>query len=300
MKEVIYIMSVGHSGSTLLDLSLGQYDNAFSTGELKHLSWQLYREDHKYENAEGKCMCNNYFRECYYWSQIITAIESQIGTKIYKSNFKYFEKLAFGQDKLVLKINRKLYKRYTVYSNAFDILFPLKQITRNNLLLYDTIFNVTKVNYIIDSSKDIIRYNKIKKEFPVFPIILIRNVSDLINSKHVNSDFNKLKAGWLNYYNKYVFNIIKELSDKDFHIISYERFIDNPNKEINKIWRKLGVNNKTFSSKLVKDKYHVVGGNPMRYNSNIDIKEKTLDFELYKKSILGSGLSDFYLKRILS
>jgi len=44
MKKIVYILSVGHSGSTLLDMLLGQFPNIFSTGELKHLTWQLYRE----------------------------------------------------------------------------------------------------------------------------------------------------------------------------------------------------------------------------------------------------------------
>ena len=43
MVNLIYIVSPGHSGSTLLDMLLGSLPGVFSLGECTYLPWQLYR-----------------------------------------------------------------------------------------------------------------------------------------------------------------------------------------------------------------------------------------------------------------
>ncbi|MFW5804266.1 MAG: hypothetical protein ACOCWG_03435 [bacterium] len=40
MAKLIYIISTGHSGSTLLDILLGTFNNVFSTGEFRYFTWQ--------------------------------------------------------------------------------------------------------------------------------------------------------------------------------------------------------------------------------------------------------------------
>ncbi len=58
-RRVIYIMGEGRSGSTLLDLLLGNHPNVFGAGEL----WTFWANP----SVAGNCSCGADFRECDFW-----------------------------------------------------------------------------------------------------------------------------------------------------------------------------------------------------------------------------------------
>ncbi len=302
-RKVLYILSVGHSGSTILDMTLGQFPNVFSTGEMVHLIWQLFREINGIEDSQGKCSCNKKFLECDYWSKIIAkiALDKDLEVKDLPEKFKlkFYDKLSYFEDSYGLKIQRALVKRFPKYNNLPGIKRKIKTLTKNNSLVYRCIFEVTKANFIVDSSKDIIRYYNLEKENDIFPIIIIRDINNLATSKYVVNDFKKLKKDWLNYYNKFLLPLLLKKDEKEFHIVSFEKFLDNPYNEINILGNKIGLDTSSFSTDLLKNNYHLVAGNPMRYNEAIRIKTKSLDKEKYVNLISNSGLNDFYLRFLL-
>ncbi|APF20145.1 hypothetical protein Calab_0563 [Caldithrix abyssi DSM 13497] len=301
MNRIIYILSMGHSGSTILDMTLGQFPNVFSTGELKHLMWQLYREINNIEDEEGKCTCNKKFIKCYYWSNILTNIAKEKNIPVSdlpnQFNLKYFEKLSFFNDNYYLKLQRYLVKKYPIL-NKFLYRKKNNIITNNNFLLYKNIFRVINKEFIVDSSKDIIRYYNIEKKNNVFPIILIRDINELKNSKYVTQNKSKLWKSWINYYESLKPMMLMK-KKKDYHIISFERFLNNPYQEVKKICKKLNIDISSFSTVLKKSKYHLVAGNPMRYEEEILVKEKKLNVSSYIKSIKKSGLSSFYIDQLI-
>ncbi len=61
--RLLYIGGAGRSGSTLLDLMVGQYPGVFSGGELRQI-WQRGLRDN------GYCGCRTRFRECPFWCQV--------------------------------------------------------------------------------------------------------------------------------------------------------------------------------------------------------------------------------------
>ncbi|MGH2812195.1 MAG: hypothetical protein ACRDI1_05730, partial [Actinomycetota bacterium] len=63
--RVLYIGGAGRSGSTLLDLMLGQLPGFFAAGELKYV-WDrgLLRNE--------LCGCGSSFRECPFWTAVGT------------------------------------------------------------------------------------------------------------------------------------------------------------------------------------------------------------------------------------
>lgn len=226
MKKVIFILSVGHSGSTLIDISLGQFKNTFSTGELKHLTWQYYR---KIENVDSvqKCTCGEYFDKCQVWANVIKDLAEYRNVDIndvpQMVPIKYFDNFSYVKDYKKDKTIRYFYKRNLKYKIIPQIVFSsfLKRINKNNICLYDSVFkNNNEIEYIIDSSKDIIRFNELRKQIEVFPIILIRDINEIMKSKWVQKSKSKV-IGWQNYYNRYILPIIKNMSDQDFHILSY-------------------------------------------------------------------------------
>jgi len=64
---VVYILSTGRSGSTLLDLLLGSSENTWTLGEAQILPWELC------ENRRP-CGCGTPVAECDFWSEILPHI----------------------------------------------------------------------------------------------------------------------------------------------------------------------------------------------------------------------------------
>jgi hypothetical protein len=62
--KVLYITGDGRSGSTLLDLLLGQSDGFFSTGELSQIWRQAFIQN-------LLCGCGKPFRQCNFWNAVV-------------------------------------------------------------------------------------------------------------------------------------------------------------------------------------------------------------------------------------
>ncbi|QDU67147.1 sulfotransferase family protein [Engelhardtia mirabilis] len=60
---LVYVLSNGRSGSTLLDLLLGSHAEAWSVGELQVLPWEL--EEHR-----DPCGCGRFLDECDFWAPL--------------------------------------------------------------------------------------------------------------------------------------------------------------------------------------------------------------------------------------
>lgn len=61
---LLYILSSGRSGSTLLDLLMGAHPNLWSVGELQILPWEL--EEHR-----APCGCGQHLNVCSFWNGVL-------------------------------------------------------------------------------------------------------------------------------------------------------------------------------------------------------------------------------------
>lgn len=77
MRQVIYIASRGHSGSTLLNLMLGGHPRTVAVGEVyslfgvKHMNW-LER------GQEVKCSCGKHMDECAFWGPVAKRLRENV------------------------------------------------------------------------------------------------------------------------------------------------------------------------------------------------------------------------------
>ena len=69
---LVYVLSNGRSGSTLLDLLLGSHAQAWSVGELQVLPWEL--EEHR-----DPCGCGEFLDECDFWKPLVAEREFESG-----------------------------------------------------------------------------------------------------------------------------------------------------------------------------------------------------------------------------
>jgi hypothetical protein len=74
-KRVIYIAGLGHSGSTILDMSLGTITGVVGLGELKTLLDEKSRERH----YTSVCSCGKKATECDIWKEVPQLLEGKQG-----------------------------------------------------------------------------------------------------------------------------------------------------------------------------------------------------------------------------
>lgn len=134
--KVILICGNDRSGSTLLDLFLGQLDNFFSVGEVRHIwDWGL--------DKNLLCGCGNKFNECDFW------------TKVIEETFGSYEKIPKRKlQKLWLSVDHGRYVPQLVNTKIFPS-FDRKLVEYSKILnkVYRAISKVSGCSIIVDSSK---------------------------------------------------------------------------------------------------------------------------------------------------
>jgi len=287
IPNLLYILSAGHSGSTLLDFVIGSLPKAFSTGELVYFPWQIHRNLSEIISKENQniCTCGKSFLECEVWGKVIDTINKNNNINLKVNPFAFdismHRSLSYIKNRsLYNKIKRNLYyltnkNNYYFSSNIFYNYY-FESIKRN-WLLYQYIQSITKAKFIIDSSKDPIRFNLLHRMYPrkTQLIVLVREVygvaiSGIIRNEHNNVQ--KAAKGWLRYYNKKVLDLINSIDDVEYLIIRYEDLTKFPTKVLAIIANFLKVEYPAFNNYYKTSDYHLIAGNPMRYKNNFKIE----------------------------
>ena len=155
--KVIYIMSFSRSGSTLLDIILGNHKQIYSCGELMRLI------SHGWINQE-LCSCHEKITECEFWSEVIN--EWQKETKLEPEELlglqNKYERL---RSLPIVLINRvRPSKSFRAYQAA-------------TLSLLELVAKKAGKKIIIDSSKSTARFLALSsiKNLKIQPIHLVRD-----------------------------------------------------------------------------------------------------------------------------
>jgi hypothetical protein len=283
--KIVYILCVGHSGSTMLDLMLGLHKDLFSTGELQYLPNQYHRN--LYVSTERKhgleCSCGRSFLDCKIWSKVRESICQQTDAKICKYPLKFKIDFLKKHSRQNLMIYHKILRRvfsFAVQNNLHFImnLFEAahKRSLKHNKLLYQTIENLTKAKYIIDSSKDLFRlWLLTKAELDIRVIVLKRDIYGVASSmKKLGMDPIKMADNWLRFYNQsriFLKNISAE--SKIFHL-DYEEMVSDPLNTMNRVFAFLDIDQiAKLPAKIFPSNYHLVGGNGIRYSESLEIRK---------------------------
>ncbi len=286
MTTVVYILSPGHSGSTLLDLLCGTIPNSFSTGELINLPWQIYRGINP-DDKQTYCSCGKSFLDCHYWSDIIDCYSKKTKRNVRENprdfNIEIINKFDFDSkptiiNRFLLKIQNLSFRINTLYKSIEPILYYIKKGSiRNMWTLYDSIAEITQKDIIIDSSKNLNRFMLLKKHRPsnIKLLLLIRNIEGVVSSSHFGlnqtliSDRTKM---WKKFYKRTIVPIFKNIDSSDYKIVNYEDLCKNPQMTRRNISKFLGVKLENLEFIIDTNKHHLVAGNPMRHKGIINIK----------------------------
>lgn len=278
---LVYIASVGHSGSTLLDIMIGSMQGIFSCGELRYLPWQLHHGMIKHPSIlnQNICTCLKPFSSCPVWSKVIQILsdrtlidfsENPLGYKLcylrpntFTRSFSPIRSVARNLSYQILVRNRKLgrliQRSYTT-------------TTENNWMLLDAILEATSSEVVVDSTKDPLRYIFLSGMSKTKIIVLIRNPYGLAWSYFKRGkDPAKTIQTWVKYYTN-IQKAIDNIADpNDYMTIRYEKLCGMTESVMSSIAQFVGAR---YDSKIKLDtrEYHLVAGNPMRYSGEVSVR----------------------------
>lgn len=275
--NVLFVSGFGRSGSTIIDNVLGQHDNVFSIGELRHI-WQRGLLNNEL------CGCKKTILQCDIWHAIL----EDVFTKTDKQTFKSLAKLAESVDKpkyihkMLLSYDHEYNQRKKEYQ---DILSKL----------YISIQKNSGAKLIIDSSKTP-SHGFLLNELENLELSILHLIRDsravayswqkkvsrpeIISSSENMPIYSSWKSAvWWNGANIVTEILGYKLNKKNYMQKRYEDFCKSPEIFIENILKEFLPDNSLDlnyiqNNKIQLDTTHTVAGNPSRFKiGNIEINE---------------------------
>lgn len=292
MNLNIYILSAGHSGSTLLDMMLGSHPSCESAGELIHLPMDMA--------MNKQCGCRQLMHDCVLWPAVMRRMGIDPLDDPYKLELGYA--IAMTGDK---KRTSAIHKIITRPKNALKYaelrwnadwmnkLTPgFKLGIQNTLDIYDHIRDLTEKNIVVDSSKHYLRAVELYKRNPTATriIVLVRDGRGVFYS-FLKRKFSRRFAmiAWRNHYHHLLSLLDKHISPSHMITVHYEKLIDNPRGTLKNICSFLELD---FSESMIDFRsvvHHNVNGNDMKLLTASDLR---LD-ETWKNALTQNDLAYF-------
>jgi hypothetical protein len=238
MKRVIYILSLEHSGSTLLSLAISAHPKVFSFGEVDKVINASATKSEMLKSAQ--CLCGQLVSGCDFWESVLNReglAQSADHTEAYEKILSVFYE-QYGQDAVFLDSSKII--------NNLKALRAVKSVD-----VIKIIFLVKDVRSYIISSR-----SKYKKQ---------------------GFDSGNIPSRWKTIKHWYMQNsaMLRYLDDNnlDYLLVGYEEFCLHTDMILNKICEYLEIEFDPIMHDLTAQKGHQVFGNRMRRqpqkNSNI-------------------------------
>ncbi len=268
-----YIGGYGRSGSTLIDIILGNQKDVISLGAIDNI-WNWIDQD-------NKCACEATLEDCDFWSKILVETEKRLSFKYSNQEknklCKSFESI-YGIKYLILgKFYKDKLSKYIELQNTF----------------LEVIKEFTKAKIIVDSSKT--TYDSILRPFligkyvekNILLIHLKRKLGGVTWSsmKKAGSPERKrlIKSKFIIFLKSYFSCIVTDLlttiiySKRNYYFsLKYENYVSkNGIKIIQKIFEEFAVDLKNkivFKNLKSYNSFHNIGGNRLRFEKGIKIK----------------------------
>lgn len=254
---VVFIASLGHSGSTLLDLMLNAHPEVASVGELKQLT--RYARFQRDRGRTPRCSCGApSLGKCPFWTKVDACTKDHGGRHLGELNVED-------------------------YANT-------ETFQRDNALLFRAICEVTGKDVIVDSSKQIERLALLldNPDLDVFPIFLVRDPKGQIcSSLRKNGKQHKLGKGRNSLFrlignyswtNRRIYGVLRH---RPHAVVHYEQLAKDPERTLSALMPTFGLAFDPRQLKWVEQERHNISGNRMRFAASSRIR---LD-ERWRKSL---------------
>lgn len=237
MPVIVYIVGVGHSGSTLLDLLLGSHSRTFSVGELIALS-TAGKPGRRERVLASPCGCGAPTKHaCSFWSAV----------------------------------DRKLRADHATSLGELDVESPDPDSFREvNRALYETIAEASGRPYVVESSKRSFRFRRlVDAGFDVRPIHILRAPHGVIAST--------VRKGhdWREECRRYSRQAVRTrrlLAEREHMRIRYEALATRPEATVRGIMEWLGLDFEPGQLRWNDVVHHTLAGNRMRLSGDDSIR----------------------------
>lgn len=273
---VIYILSNGRSGSTLLDMLLGLYPEVWTLGEAQILPWEL-REN------RAPCGCGTELSECNFWSSILPELPINEGS--FPIEF-FREKHNAGK-----VLRPKLLPDIRAYSISARWQEAVQEYGVINWRYFSTVKIAAEersghqIKYLVDASKDPYRLFWMLKSgrFDLYVIHLLKDPRAFVYSM-VKRDPGSFRTNLRFSVRWKVENSLfahlcadPELNGKTM-LLRYEQIASDPNGVLERLGDWLQVEARELTPESFRDKEnHAISGNPMRWlDTEIALDQKWL------------------------
>ena len=242
--ELIYITSLGASGSTLLDLLISSHSRVVSVGEIVNLSdlANLRRTDRKVHALGNECTCGaRTIFECPFWTRVDETIRSRSGLGLRDLELRTRNTENFGRD---------------------------------NRLLFEAVAEVSGTNVIVDSSKDPQRLKAmIDADFAkIRAIHLFRDPRAMINSRlRLGMKLPRMVA----LFNYRTLQIRRTVGHIDSMVLRYADLTRDPEGAMRRVMSFVGLPFEQEQLQWAGRDRHNIGGNRMRRTTDSTIREDT-------------------------
>jgi hypothetical protein len=272
--NLVYIASIGHSGSTLLESILGSHSKIATCGEIHIWPHEIVNK------GVLPCSCGKSVIECGFWGKMLQAVDP---LQQLKPQIDYFrEKHNAGHTVRIKRLpdftNRKLTAEIEgemqIYAqNNYDVFKSFLELIQIELC--------TQVDWIVDASKDPYRLAWLARSnlFNLKVIQVVRNPPAFVYSMLRKLPKDKGNLAYRRFYetarqslkwsieNELIRRVAENhLKAEDYMLINYESLALQPSETFKKICDTIGCQ---FEQQAVNDfragNIHTIAGNPMRY-----------------------------------
>lgn len=261
--NLVYIVGMGHSGSTLVDLILGSHPSAFSVGEIDF--WGKWLAENKI------CTCGKEINQCEFWNGVLDNLKIKmpnLSPEVFPTTIWWNQTTPLQRLRYLISIAciEWLPSRVTFYGS--NILAPeMTQRVNNIFQLYDSIRTTSKKRVIIDSSKSYRRMVALHAFCPDSLKILwvVKDGRGWITSRMRQTGESALVASqkWRDGHQK-ILKILRRFPKSTYKLVNYEAVCRDTENTIEDVLNFIGLSYTSSVLEFRQIVHHNINGNPMR------------------------------------
>jgi hypothetical protein len=275
-----YILSAGHSGSTMLNLMLGSHERAVAVSELTHLPKNIAHDE--------PCTCGKTVRDCPVWRSVFERLRHDTNADMLNHPFDF--DLGFIGDSRA-KYRAELGTPYRVMWQLRRMAIYLSQLTgttlpdymshrfrkalTNRLALYDAVRATTRSTVIIDASKEYLTGLTLYQMRPddIRLILLVRDGRAVFysNLKRGFGRSHSLQA-WDRYYSHAMPLLTRNVPPQHRLLIRYEDLMSEPERQLRRLSSFLDLEYSPSMLDPSTKQHHITSGNNMRFTSGAPVR----------------------------
>ena len=282
-EKTLYICSVAHSGSTIIELLLGGHPDIASLGEVSSLAHDIL--------LNQPCTCGKPLTHCSAWKPIFSTIQEKSGIDFEEKPYSFrlgatlksVQKDSFQKNhwnNIVNHYHRGL--EYIYFKSFLAKILPLPSHSssevENTLTLYDIARKHRGKKIIVDSSKRYLKALELYKKAPnmIRILFLVRDGRSVFAS-HLKRQWPRHVAylAWKNFYSRALPLMKQYVAPKHLYIMQFEKFLQQPDYHIKKICELVDIDTPHLDKLLTFDRknLHSTGGNLARFEKKLKLRQ---------------------------